>query len=138
MSELAKFFDGMMRQSQDMAEKMGMDTRLMDPWREMMVKNVELAEDMVPAQMKEALEHMVGQGLDPKARALTTVAGLTARGAEDTAILTTAINAAIAAGASNREISETILQMAGIGAVTGVPKAMTIAMGIMASKGGAR
>ena len=130
MSDFTKMFEGFMKQGQEMAEQMGKDfAKNQSEW-------LDKAKDMMPDGMADMSQGMVGDGLDAKTRALATVAGLTAKGAEDTVAITTAINAATAAGASKREVTETILQMTAIGAVTGVPKAMMAAMAAFSTDGG--
>ena len=119
-----------MKQGQEMAEQMGKDfAQNQSAWADQV-------KTMMPEGMADMAQGMVGEGIDAKTRSLATIAGLTAKGADDAVSLTTAINAAVAAGASKREISETILQMTAIGAVTGVPKAMMTAMSVFASDGG--
>nr|WP_323779240.1 carboxymuconolactone decarboxylase family protein [Amylibacter sp.] len=112
-----------------MAEKIGKDfAQAQTAWLDQM-------QDFMPEGMADAMKGMVGEGLDAQTRALATIAGLTAKGAEDTAVLTAAIKAALVAGASQREITETILQMTSVGAVTGVQKAMMTAMSAFAMDG---
>ena len=126
MSDVFKMFEGFLKQSQDMAEQMGKEfTKNQGEW-------LDKTKDFMPEGMTQA---MVGEGIDAKTRALATVAGLTANGADDTAAITTAIHAATAAGASKREILETILQMVAIGVVTGVSKAMIAAMAAFSTDG---
>lgn len=130
MSDFSKMFEGFMKQGQDMAEQMGREfAKNQGEW-------LEKAKDMMPEGMSDMAQGMVGDGIDTKTRALATVAGLTAKGAEDTTAITTAIHAATAAGASKREITETILQMTAIGAVSGVSKAMMAAMTAFSTDGG--
>ena len=129
MSDVFKMFEGFLKQSQDMAEQMGKEfTKNQGEW-------LDKTKDFMPEGMTQA---MVGEGIDAKTRALATVAGLTANGADDTAAITTAIHAATAAGASKREILETILQMVTIGVVTGVSKAMIAAMAAFSTDGGSQ
>ena len=126
MNDVFKMFEGFLKQSQDMAEQMGKEfTKNQGEW-------LDKTKDFMPEGMTQA---MVGEGIDAKTRALATVAGLTANGADDTAAITTAIHAATAAGASKREILETILQMVTIGVVTGVSKAMIAAMAAFSTDG---
>ena len=126
MSDVFKMFEGFLKQSQDMAEQIGKEfTKNQGEW-------LDKTKDFMPEGMTQA---MVGEGIDAKTRALATVAGLTANGADDTAAITTAIHAATAAGASKREILETILQMVAIGVVTGVSKAMIAAMAAFSTDG---
>ncbi|MBC6442050.1 MAG: hypothetical protein GDA53_02815 [Rhodobacteraceae bacterium] len=49
---------------------------------------------------------------------------------DDPAVLTTATRAALAAGASGREVTGTIMQMATVGAA-GVGKAMPVVVGVL-------
>ncbi|MDR6264403.1 carboxymuconolactone decarboxylase family protein [Roseobacter sp. N2S] len=129
MNDFNKLFEGFIKQSQDMAEKIGKDfAQAQTAWLDQM-------QDFMPEGMADAMKGMVGEGLDAQTRALATIAGLTAKGAEDTAVLTAAIKAALVAGASQREITETILQMTSVGAVTGVQKAMMTAMSAFAMDG---
>lgn len=129
MNDFNKLFEGFVKQSQEFAEKMGKDfAQAQTAWLDQM-------KDFMPEGMAETMKGMVGEGLDAQTRALATIAGLTAKGAEDTAVLTAAINAALVAGASQREITETILQMTSVGAVTGVQKAMMTAMTAFAMDG---
>ena len=129
MSDGFKMFEGFLKQSQDMAEHMGKEfTKNQGEW-------LDKTKDFMPESMADMAQDMVGEGIDAKTRALATVAGLTANGADDTAAITTAIHAATAAGASKREILETILQMVAIGVVTGVSKAMIAAMAAFSTDG---
>ena len=129
MKDFNKLFEDFMKQGQDMAEKMGKDIAdAQTAWIDQM-------QDFMPEGVADSMKGMVGEGLDAQTRALATVAGLTAKGAEDTAIVTAAIQSAMAAGASQREITEAILQMTSIGAVSGVPKAMMAAMSAFAMDG---
>ena len=129
MSDVFKMFEGFLKQSQDMAEQMGKEfTKNQGEW-------LDKTKDFMPEGMADMAQDMVGEGIDVKTRALATVAGLTANGADDTAAITTAIHAATAAGASKREILETILQMVAIGVVTGVSKAMIAAMATFSTEG---
>ena len=129
MSDVFKMFEGFLKQSQDMAEQMGKEfTKNQGEW-------LDKTKDFMPEGMADMAQEMVGEGIDVKMRALATVAGLTANGADDTAAIITAIHAATAAGASKREILETILQMAAIGVVTGVSKAMIAAMAAFSTDG---
>lgn len=129
MSDVFKMFEGFLKQSQDMAEQMGKEfTKNQGEW-------LDKTKDFMPEGMADMAQEMVGDGIDVKTRALATVAGLTANGADDTAAIITAIHAATAAGASKREILETILQMVAIGVVTGVSKAMIAAMAAFSTDG---
>lgn len=130
MTDFAKLFDGFMRQGQQMAEQMGTEfQKAQAQWFEGM-------KDHLPPEMADQMAGMMGPGLDPKARALMTIAGLTARGGGDHEALTGAIKAARAAGAGHREVTETILMMGAIGAFDGVAKASAIAMTVLAAEGG--
>ena len=129
MSDVFKMFEGFLKQSQDMAEQMGKEfTKNQGEW-------LDKTKDFMPEGMADMAQEMVGEGIDVKMRALATVAGLTANGADDTVAITTAIHEATAAGASKREILETILQMVAIGVVTGVSKAMIAAMAAFSTDG---
>ena len=129
MSDVFKIFEGFLKHSQDMAEQMGKEfTKNQGEWLDKM-------KDFMPEGMADMAQDMVGESIDVKTRALATVAGLTANGADDIAAITAAIHAAIAAGASKREILETILQMVAIGVVTDISKAMIAAMAAFSTDG---
>jgi len=129
MSDVFKMFEGFLKQSKDMAEQMGEEfTKNQGEW-------LDKTKDFMPEGMADMAQDMVGEGIDVKTRALATVAGLTANGADDTAAITTAIHAATAAGASKREILETILQMVAIGVVTDISKAMIAATAAFSTDG---
>ena len=130
MSDFSKMFEGFMKQGQDMAEKMGKEFAAHQSTM------LDAVKDYMPEGMAEQIEENLGEGIDAKTRALVTLAGLTAKGGDDAAAITAATKSAKAAGASNREISEAILQMTTLGAVTAVPKAMMTAMAALASDGG--
>tara|TARA_B100001059_G_C17669105_1_gene493540 strand:+ start:96 stop:494 length:399 start_codon:yes stop_codon:yes gene_type:complete len=129
MSDVFKMFEGLLRQSQTMAEQMGKEfAKNQGEW-------LNKAKDLMPEGMADISQDMIGEGIDTKTRALATVAGLTVKGADDTAAITMAIHVAMAAGASKREISETILQMTAIDAVNGVSRAMIAAMAAFSTDG---
>lgn len=129
MNDFNKMFEGFVKQSQEFAEKMGKD------FAETQATWLDQVKEYMPDGMSDTLKGMMGEGLDAQTRALVTIAGLTAKGAEDTVVLTAAIQTAMTAGASQREITETILQMTSVGAVTGVQKAMMTAMSAFAMDG---
>ncbi|GGA22160.1 carboxymuconolactone decarboxylase family protein [Neptunicoccus cionae] len=129
MNDLNKMFEGFLKQSQQMADQMGKEfAKTQTQW-------FDATKDMMPEGVAAMMQELVGEGIDAKTRALATIAGLTAKGAEDTVVLTTAINLALSAGASKREITETILQMTSVGAVTGAQKAIMVAMSAFAMDG---
>ena len=130
MSDFQKMFDDFMKQGQQMADQMGAEfakaqAQWFDAWK-----------DYLPEGMADQFSGFIGQGIDAKTRALLTVAGLTAKGAGDREALAGAIKAARTAGATQREVTETIMQMGAVGAFDGVTKAMTIAMTVLATDGG--
>lgn len=126
MSDFSKVFEEFMKQGQDMAGQLGKKfARNQSAYLDQM-------KELMPENMADMAQGMIGEGIDTKTRALATIAGLTAKGAEDTAVLTAAINGALTAGPSRREITETILQMTAVGAMAGVPKAMMAAMTVFA------
>ncbi|MEM7441025.1 MAG: carboxymuconolactone decarboxylase family protein [Pseudomonadota bacterium] len=129
MSDFTKMFEGFMKQGQELAEQMGSEvSKAQGAW-------LDQVKDYLPEGVAEQLGDVMGTGLDGKTRALATIAGITAKGAGDTAALTAAIKAALAADASRREITETIMQMAAVGALDGVGKAMPVAVTVFATDG---
>lgn len=130
MSDWNKLFGEMISHGQDMAKKMGMDPdAMLDAAKNM--PGMEQLRDMMP----DSVEEMFQGTPDPKMLALCSVSGLVARGVEDTAQFTTAVNAALEAGASPFEITGAINQMLTLGAVEGVAKGLPLAMAAIAAKG---
>ena len=130
MSDFAKMFEGFMKQGQEFAEQMGAEVqKAQSAW-------LDQVGDYLPDGMAEQLGDLMGPGIDTKTRALLTVAGLTAKGGGDREALAAAIKVAREAGASRREITETIMQMGAVGALDGVTKAMGVAMATLATDGG--
>lgn len=129
MSDFTKMFEGFMKQGMEMADQMGAEfSKVQGAW-------FDQVKDYLPEEVAARLSDAMGPGVDAKTRALLTIAGITAKGAGDTAALTAAIKAARSADASQREVSEAILQMAAIGALDGVGKAMPVAMSVFATEG---
>ena len=132
MSDFQKMFEGFMKQGQDLADQMGQEfSKAQAQW-------LDQVKDYLPEGVAEQLGDIMGEGIDAKTRALLTIAGLTAKGGGDQAALGAAIQAARQAGATRREITETIMQMGAVGSFDGVTKAMTVAMTVLATDGGTK
>jgi 4-carboxymuconolactone decarboxylase len=125
--DFTKMFAGWMAQGQEMAKAFvpSMDAKAF--------------EALFPAMPKEMLEAWFGktfnpEGLDARTRFLLTIAGQVMQGAQAEAALRVTIRNALAAGATQREIAETIWQM-GMFAAPAVPKALEIAQGVFTETG---
>jgi 4-carboxymuconolactone decarboxylase len=125
--DFTKMFAAMMAQGQEMAKAFApaMDAKAF--------------EALFPAMPKDMLEAWFGrtfnpEGLDARTRFLLTIAGQVMLGAAGEAALRVTIRNALSAGATEREIAETIWQMS-MFAAPSVPKALEIAQGVFAEKG---
>ncbi len=89
-------------------------------------------EDMIPTLSKDFMEMAFGrtfnrEGLDAKTRLLVTIAALTVLGAQAEPQLKLSIRHALEAGATRREIAETIYQMSMFGGLPAMQRALEIA-----------
>jgi 4-carboxymuconolactone decarboxylase len=75
------------------------------------------------------------EGLDAKTRMLVTIGALTVLGAQAEPQLKLSIRHALEAGATKREIAETIWQMSMFGGLPAMQKALEIAQGVFGEKG---
>ena len=121
--DFTKLFQKMMEQGQDMA-------RAFVPSFEGM--NAKGLESLFPAMPKEWQEAWFGktfnpEGLDARTRMLVTLAALTVQGALAEPQLKATIRNALAAGATQREVAEVILQMSMFGGLPAAQKAGAIA-----------
>ena len=94
-------------------------------------------EDLVPTMSREFMEMAFGRtfnrdGLDAKTRMLVTIAALTVLGAHAEPQLRLSVRHALEAGATQREIAETIYQMSMFGGLPAMQKALEIAQGVFA------
>ena len=97
-------------------------------------------EDLVPTMSKDFMEMAFGrtfnrEGLDAKTRMLVTIGALTVLGAQAEPQLKLSIRHALEAGATKREIAETIYQMSMFGGLPAMQKALEIAQGVFGEKG---
>ena len=130
--DFTKMFAAMMAQGQEMAKAFAPAMQGMD------AKGFEA---LFPAMPKEMLEAWFGktfnpEGLDARTRFLLTIAGQTMLGAAGEAALGVTIRNAVAVGATQREIAETIWQMSMFAPPPAVQKALEIAQGVFAGKEG--
>jgi 4-carboxymuconolactone decarboxylase len=122
---------GMLEQSQQMA-------RAFNPALETF--KVKGFEDLIPTMSKDFMEMAFGrtfnrEGLDAKTRMLVTIAALTVLGAQAEPQLKLSVRHALQAGATQREIAETIYQMSMFGGLPAMQKALEIAQGVFGETG---
>lgn len=130
-----KMMQSMLDQSQQMA-------RAFNPALETF--RVKGFEDMIPTLSRDFMEMAFGktfnrEGLDAKTRMLVTIAALTVLGAQAEPQLKLSVRHALEAGATRREIAETIYQMSMFGGLPAMQKALEIAQDVFAQheeKGG--
>jgi 4-carboxymuconolactone decarboxylase len=94
-------------------------------------------EKLFPAMPKDVLESFFGktfnpEGLDARTRFLVTIAALTIMGQIAEPQLRAAVQNALTAGATKREIAEVILQMAMFGGLPATQKALETAQSVFA------
>jgi 4-carboxymuconolactone decarboxylase len=94
-------------------------------------------EDMIPTLSREFMEMAFGktfnrEGLDAKTRLLVTIAALTVLGAQAEPQLKLSVRHALEAGATRREIAETIYQMSFFGGLPAMQRALEIAQDVFA------
>ena len=126
--DFAKMFAAMMEQGQKMASAFmpGMEN-----------VDAKAFEKFFPPMPKELLEMWFGktfnrEGLDAKTRLLLTIGAITVQGALAEPQLRLTIRQALAAGATQREIAETIFQMSMFGGLPAMQKALEIAQSVFA------
>ena len=103
------------------------------------LENVQVAgfDKLFPTMSKDMMEMWFGktfnrEGLDARTRLLVTIAALTVLGAQADAQLRLTIRHALEAGATQREIAETIFQMSMFGGVPAMQKALELAQAVFA------
>ena len=125
-----KLFAQMLAQSQEMA-------RAWNPALEHF--DMRALEKMVPIMPADMLEMWFGktfnrEGLDAKTRLLLTIGAITVQGALAEPQLRLTIRQALSAGATKREIAETIYQMSIFGGLPAMQKALEIAQSVYAEE----
>ena len=120
-------FDEMMRAGMEMARAMNPALESFTP------KGLEA---LFPTMPRDMLEAMMGrtfnpEGLDAKTRLLLTVGALTILGAQAEAQMRLTVRHAREAGATKREVAETIAMMGAFGGVPAMSKAMELAQEAM-------
>ena len=125
-----KLFAQMLAQSQEMA-------RAWNPALEHF--DMRALEKMVPIMPADMLEMWFGktfnrEGLDAKTRLLLTIGAITVQGALAEPQLRLTIRQALSAGATKREIAETIYQMSMVGGLPAMQKALEIAQSVYAEE----
>ena len=125
-----KLFAQMLAQSQEMA-------RAWNPALEHF--DMRALEKMVPIMPADMLEMSFGktfnrEGLDAKTRLLLTIGAITVQGALAEPQLRLTIRQALSAGATKREIAETIYQMSMFGGLPAMQKALEIAQSVYAEE----
>lgn len=118
-----KMMQQMMEQSQQMAKAFN---PALETFR------VKGFEDLIPTMSKDFMEMAFGRtfnrdGLDSKTRLLVTIGALTVLGAQAEPQLRLSVRHALEAGATKREIAETIYQMSMFGGLPAMQKALEIA-----------
>ena len=122
----ALLFQQMLQQGQDMA-------RAFNPALEQI--DTKAFEKLVPTMPADVLEMWFGrtfnrEGLDAKTRLLLTIGALTVQGALAEPQLRMTIRQALEAGATKREIAETIYQMSMFAGLPAMQKALGIAASV--------
>ncbi|MBU2958224.1 carboxymuconolactone decarboxylase family protein [Paracoccus sp. 1_MG-2023] len=127
-----QMFQQMIAQGQEMA-------RAFNP----ALENLDLRayEKMFPTMPADMLEMWFGKtfnrdGLDARTRLLITIAAMTVQGAHAEPQLRMTIRHAIEAGATPREVAETIYQMGMFGGIPAMQKALEIAQSIFTESEG--
>ena len=125
-----KLFQQMMQSGQEMARAFNPALETFDP---------RAFEKMIPTMPADMLEMWFGRtfnrdGLDAKTRLLLTVGAITVQGALAEPQLRLTIRQALSAGATKREIAETIYQMSMFGGLPAMQKALEIAQSVYAEE----
>ncbi len=126
MTDFSKLFEQMMEQSHAMA-------KAFNPALESF--QVHGFDKLMPTMPKDFMDMMWGNafnkdGLDAKTRLLAVLAGLTVLGAQAEPQFRSTVRHAIEAGASKQEIAEVIYQMAMLGGIPAMTRALQIAQGV--------
>ncbi|TCO72526.1 carboxymuconolactone decarboxylase family protein [Rhodovulum euryhalinum] len=126
MSGYSKLFEQMLEQSHKMA-------RAFNPALESF--QVHGFDKLIPTMPKDFIEMMWGntfnrEGLDAKTRLLVVLAGLTVLGAQADTQFKLTVRHALEAGATEREIAEVIYQMAMLGGIPAMTRALELAQAV--------
>ena len=124
--DFTKLFKTMMEQGQEMV-------RAFNPALENL--SVKGFESLFPTMTKDMMEMWFGrtfnrEGLDAKTRLLLTIGAITVQGALAEPQLRMTIRHALEAGATKREIAETIYQMSMFAGLPAMQKALSIAASV--------
>jgi 4-carboxymuconolactone decarboxylase len=127
MAEEKTPFELMMQQAQEMAKAFNPALASFDP---------KGFEKLWPTMSKDAMEMVFGKGisksgLDAKTRLLLTLAGLTMQGAQAETPFRMTVRHALAAGATEEEVAETIAQMSMFAGIPAMNRAMDLARDVM-------
>ena len=131
MSEgFARLFSQMLQSGQEMARAFNPALESFDP---------RAFDKMIPTMPADMMEMWFGktfnrEGLDAKTRLLLTIGALTVQGALAEPQLRLAVRHARQAGASQREIAETIWQMSMFGGMPAMQKALDVAQSVFAEE----
>ena len=131
MSEgFARLFSQMLQSGQEMARAFNPALESFDP---------RAFEKMIPTMPADMMEMWFGktfnrEGLDAKTRLLLTIGALTVQGALAEPQLRLAVRHARKAGASQREIAETIWQVSMFGGMPAMQKALDVAQSVFAEE----
>lgn len=126
MSDFSKLFEQMMEQSHAMA-------KAFNPALESF--QVTGFDKLMPTMPKNFMDMMWGNafnkdGLDAKTRLLVVLGGLTVLGAQADAQFKVTVRHALEAGASEKEIAEVIYQMAMLGGIPAMTRALHLAQDV--------
>lgn len=126
----AKLFQQMLQSGQEMARAFNPGLEGFDP---------KAFEKMLPVMPADMMEMWFGrtfnrEGLDAKTRLLLTIGALTVQGALAEPQLRLAVRHARQAGATKREIAETIWQMSMFGGLPAMQKALELAQSVFAEE----
>ena len=126
----SRLFSQMLASGQEMARAFNPALENFDP---------RTFEKMLPTMSADMMEMWFGrtfnrEGLDAKTRLLLTVGALTVQGAVAEPQLRLAVRHARQAGASQREIAETIWQMSMFGGLPAMQKALELAQWVFAEE----
>ena len=126
----ARLFSQMLQSGQEMARAFNPALEAFDP---------KAFEKMFPVMPADMMEMWFGrtfnrEGLDAKTRLLLTIGALTVQGALAEPQLRLAVRHARQAGATQREIAETIWQMSMFGGLPAMQKALELAQSVFAEE----
>ena len=125
-----RLFQQMLQSGQEMARAFNPALEKFDP---------RTLEKMFPTMSADMMEMWFGrtfnrEGLDAKTRLLLTIGALTVQGAVAEPQLRLAVRHARSAGATQREIAETIWQMSMFGGMPAMQKALELAQSVFAEE----